>query len=118
MPDGGWVVTHEDITERRRAEKERDENREFLDLILENVPAPIFVKKADDRRYVLVNRAGETFWGISRTDMLGKTTADVFPKEEAARIEARDDQLLQSDRPSVDERQIATPRTVCRRATM
>ena len=109
MPDGGWVVTHEDITERRRAEKERDRNREFLDLILENVPAPIFVKEAGDRRYVLVNRAGETFWGISRTEMLGKTSAEVFPKEEADRIAARDDQLLQSDRPSVDERQIVTP---------
>jgi diguanylate cyclase (GGDEF)-like protein/PAS domain S-box-containing protein len=109
MPDGGWVVTHEDITERRRAERERDRNREFLDLILENVPAPIFVKNADDRRYALVNRAGETFWGISRSEMLGKTSEAVFPKEEADRIAARDDQLLQSDRPAVDERQIHTP---------
>src|SRR5262249_4610518 len=61
MAGGGWVVTHEEITERRQAEKERDTNREFLDLILENVPAPIFVKEAGNRQYVLVNRAGETF---------------------------------------------------------
>jgi diguanylate cyclase (GGDEF)-like protein/PAS domain S-box-containing protein len=106
---GGWVVTHEDITERRQAEKERDQNREFLDLILENVPAPIFVKEAGNRRYVLVNRAGETFWGISRAEMIGKTSAEVFPKEEADLIALRDDQLLQSDRPSFDERQIQTP---------
>jgi len=110
MPDGGWVVTHEDITERLRAEKERDQNREFLDLILENVPAPIFVKNAGDRRYVLVNRAGETFWGISRADILGNTSEAIFPKEEAERITARDDQLLQSDKPWVDERRIETLR--------
>ena len=80
MAGGGWVATHEDITERRRAEKERDQNREFLDLILENVPAPIFVKEADERRYVLVNRAGEKFWGIARADMIGKTTRRSSPE--------------------------------------
>ena len=62
--------------ERRDAEKERDRNREFLDLIIENVPAPIFVKEAADLRYVLVNRAGENFWGIARTDMIGKAAAE------------------------------------------
>ena len=80
MANGGWLVTHEDISERRRAEQERDRNREFLDLILENVPAPIFVKDADERRYVLVNRAGEEFWGISRADMIGRTS-DEIPRQ-------------------------------------
>ena len=109
MPGGGWVVTHEDITERRRVEQERDSNREFLDLILENVPAPIFVKNADDRRYVLVNRAGEEFWGIARADMIGKAAHEIFAAKEAELVTARDDQLLQSDRPSIDERQFLTP---------
>jgi diguanylate cyclase (GGDEF)-like protein/PAS domain S-box-containing protein len=107
--DGGWVATHEDITKQQRAEKERDRNREFLDLIIENVPTPIFVKEASDRRYVLVNQAGENFWGTSRAKMIGKTSYDVFPLEEADRIAAREDQLLQSDRPIIDERQIRTP---------
>jgi diguanylate cyclase (GGDEF)-like protein/PAS domain S-box-containing protein len=109
MPGGGWVVTHEDITERRRIEQERDRNREFLDLILENVPAPIFVKNADDRRYVLVNRAGEEFWGIARTDMIDKTAYEIFAAKEAELITARDGQLLKSDSPSFDERQFHTP---------
>src|SRR4029077_4626383 len=109
MPGGGWVVTHEDITERRQAEQERDRNREFLDLILENVPAPIFVKDASDRRYVLVNRAGEEFWGISRAQMIDKTSYEIFPKKEADLITARDDELVRSDQPCTDERQIQTP---------
>jgi diguanylate cyclase (GGDEF)-like protein/PAS domain S-box-containing protein len=107
---GGWVATHEDVTERRQAEKERDRSREFLDLILENVPAPIFVKEGEDLRYVLVNRAGENFWGIARTDMIGKTASEIFAADEADLITARDEQLLQSYQPSVDERQIRTPR--------
>ena len=60
-------------------EKERDRNREFLDRIIENVPSIIFVKNASDRRYVLVNRAAENFWGMSRADILGKTANEVFP---------------------------------------
>src|ERR1043165_9104300 len=41
MADGGWVATHEDITERKRAEQELERTRTFLDTIIENVPSPI-----------------------------------------------------------------------------
>ena len=66
MEGGGWVATYEDITEQRRAERERDKNQAFLDLIIDNVPSAIFVKNAVDRTYVLVNRACEHMWGVSR----------------------------------------------------
>jgi PAS domain S-box-containing protein len=111
MANGGWVVTHEDVTERRKAEQERDRNREFLDLIIDNVPTTVFVKRASDRRYVLVNRAGEKFWGMPRDEVLGKTAYDVFPKEEADRITDRDERLLRSDEQFwVDEHPLQTPR--------
>jgi PAS domain-containing protein len=48
--EGGWVTTHDDITERRRAEQERDRNRHFLDLVIENVPVSIIVRNAGDGR--------------------------------------------------------------------
>jgi diguanylate cyclase (GGDEF)-like protein/PAS domain S-box-containing protein len=105
---GGWVATFEDITDQRRAEQERDRNRAFLDLIINNVPSAIFVKRASDRRYVLVNGAGERFWGMPRRDMIGKTAAAVFPPEEASRIAVRDDTLLRSFQPMFDEREIIT----------
>jgi diguanylate cyclase (GGDEF)-like protein/PAS domain S-box-containing protein len=104
----GWVATFEDITDQRHAEQERDRNRAFLDLIIDNVPSAIFVKRAEDRRYVLVNGAGERFWGISREAMIGKTAEEVFPAEEASRIEARDNDLLRSSQPIFDEREIVT----------
>ena len=96
------------ITEQRHAEQERDRNRAFLDLIINNVPSAIFVKRAEDRRYVLVNGAGERFWRISREGMIGKTAEEVFPAEEAVRIEARDNELLRSSQPLFDEREIVT----------
>ena len=109
MDDGGWVATYEDVTERRHTERDRDQNRSFLDLIINNVPSAIFVKNAVDRKYVLVNRAGERFWGISRETMLGKTAQEVFPDIEARKIETRDNELLQAEAPLFDEREILTP---------
>ena len=108
MDGGGWVATYEDVTEQRRTERDRDRNRAFLDLIIDNVPSAIFVKSVVDRKYVLVNSAGEQFWGISREAMIGKTATEVFPEAEAEMIEARDDELLRSGTPLFDEREILT----------
>jgi diguanylate cyclase (GGDEF)-like protein/PAS domain S-box-containing protein len=109
-PNGGWVSTHDDVTEQKRLEHQLDRSQKFLNTIVENAPIPIYVKEASSLRYVLVNRAGETFWGTSRAEMIGKTAHDVFAKDEADLIAARDEQLLQSDQPSFDERQVLTPR--------
>ena len=56
---GGWVATHEDISERKRAERELEQTRSFLDTIIENVPSPIVVKDIRTLRYLLINRAAE-----------------------------------------------------------
>ena len=108
--DGGQpkylVTVIEDVTERHNLEKERDRNREFLDRIIEHVPSIIFVKNASDRRYVLVNRAAETFWGRSREDILGKTSYEVFATPEAERLAARDDELLAANGTVYEERQM------------
>jgi diguanylate cyclase (GGDEF)-like protein/PAS domain S-box-containing protein len=110
-PDGGgWVVTHEDITERRRAEQERDRSRAFADTIIENVPSTIVVKDFHDLRYVLINRAGEQYFGLPREAMIGKRAVDVFPPEMAAMIEAHDRELLAHAQPQfIDERPVTTP---------
>src|SRR6188508_1629631 len=50
---GGWVATHEDVTERNLAERELESTRSFLSRIIENVPSPIIVKSIPDLRYLL-----------------------------------------------------------------
>ena len=87
-PDGnGWVVTHEDITERRRTEMERDRSQAFANVVIENVPATIVLKDARTLRYVLINRAGEEYFGMPRKAMIGKLAEEVFPKETADNID-------------------------------
>ena len=99
----GWVVTHEDITERRRAEKERDRSRAFASTVIENVPATIIVKDAHDLRYMLINRAGEEYLGVSRGEIIGKTSEEMFPPNVAAQIAQHDRQLMESGETFITE---------------
>jgi diguanylate cyclase (GGDEF)-like protein/PAS domain S-box-containing protein len=91
---GGWVVTHEDITERKHVEKERDQSREFAHKVIENVPVPIAVKDARTGQYMLINRAGEQFYGVPREQMIGKTPAEVLPASSARTVIHEDQRLL------------------------
>jgi diguanylate cyclase (GGDEF)-like protein/PAS domain S-box-containing protein len=110
MEGGGWVATHEDITELRHAEMERDRNRIFLDTLIEHMPITVTVKDARDGRYVLVNRAAESLFAIPRGQMLGKRVHDVFPKAEAEFFAARDREVMQSpDRLFAVEHAVNTP---------
>jgi PAS domain S-box-containing protein len=104
------VTIVEDITERRLTEIERDRNREFLDLVIENVPASILVKDGREQRYVLVNRSCENLWGVPRAQIIGKTPHELFPKESADLIINRDSGVLASDASAdVAERWIRMP---------
>ncbi len=110
MKDGGWVATHEDTSERKRAERELERTRSFLDTIIEHVPSPIIVKSIPDLRYLLINRAAEKYLGIDRSVMLGKTAADVMPQSSAEKIEAEDQKLIASGEAAfLDEHAVVTP---------
>ena len=101
--DGGWVATHEDITERTQAGDELRRTKKFIDAVIEQVPLPIIVKDVaglDDAcgsRFTLFNRAYEELTGESRTQLIGKTAHELFPKERADLIVQADNEALQSD---------------------
>lgn len=110
ISEGGWVVTHEDITERKRAEDELHGTKEFLNTVVENIPVPIVVKTTRDMRYILINRAGEEFYGVPREAVVGKTVHDVFPRATADIIAEQDKQLVEQGRlQSFGEHSIETP---------
>ena len=94
LKGGGWVATHEDVTAQRRAETELAQTRNFLDTVIEHVPATILVKDAKDFSYKLLNQAGVEFFGIPREKIIGHTAHDFFPKDVADSILARDLDLL------------------------
>ena len=94
MANGGWVSTHADVTDRRQAQAELERTQAFLNTVIENVPVTVFVKEAHEQRYVLVNRAAEELWGISRKDVIGKNAHELFATRTADMIVARDVELL------------------------
>src|SRR5262249_13215052 len=87
---GYWVGTHEDISERRRAERELERTKSFLNKVIETVPSTVVVKDARELRYVLLNRAGERFFGLPREEVIGKTAEDIFPAATARLITKTD----------------------------
>jgi len=104
------LVAAIDVTERMRAEDELRRTRTFLDAVVENIPAMLFVKEAKDNRFILFNKAGEELLGVPRAELIGRSDHDLFPKREADEFVARDRAVLQSGVLRVtEEERIHTP---------
>jgi PAS domain S-box-containing protein len=83
----------------------------FLDSIIEDLPAMIFMKDAAELRFVRFNRAGEELLGLKREDLMGKNDHDFFPKEQADFFTAKDREVLASGKVlDIPEEPIQTPR--------
>ncbi|MDN4634083.1 EAL domain-containing protein [Sphingomonas sp. PsM26] len=78
-----------DASARKMLEREREQAKAFLDTVVDHLPAMLFVKDVETKRYLLVNRAGEELTGRSRDDMAGKTDPELFVQ--GAGYEQRDE---------------------------
>jgi PAS domain S-box-containing protein len=88
------VIAHQDITEQKQAEWRLGETEQFTTSILENLPNMVFVKDAQDLRFVRFNQAGEHLLGYSREQLIGKNDYDFFPEEEANFFTSKDRSVL------------------------
>ena len=93
-----------DITKAKLAETELRRTQKFLDTVIEHVPLPIVVKDvvvldtdARGSRFTLFNRAYEELTGDSRSQLIGKTAHQIFPKDRADLIVQSDTETLRSD---------------------
>lgn len=79
MKDGhSFAGIIRDASARKMLEREREQAKVFLDTVVDHLPAMLFVKDVETKRYLLVNRAGEELTGRSRDDMIGKTDPELF----------------------------------------
>lgn len=88
--EGLVYASGRDVTERNAAQEELRDSERFLDSVLENLPNTVFVKDAEELRFVRVNRAGEALVGIPREELIGKSSHDLFSQEEADHFVADD----------------------------
>ena len=52
------------------------QSRSFMNSVIENIPNMIFVKDAEQLKFVSFNKAGENLLGIKRDEILGKNDYD------------------------------------------
>ena len=83
----------------KRSEQDLSHAREFLDSIIENIPIAVFAKDARDSRYILLNRAGEDYYGMPREEMLGKTPEQLFPADIARVVNEQDRGVVDTGTP-------------------
>jgi PAS domain S-box-containing protein len=102
-----WFGTCTDIHEQKEISNERAKHaahelarlevtraNEFLDQIIENIPAMILIKNAKDLTFVRLNKAGEEFTGYTQHEILGKSDYDFLPKEEADFLSSSDRAII------------------------
>jgi len=96
LPNGGSVATHEDYSGQRKLSRELASTKQFLESVLDNVPVCVAAKSIEDGRYIFANRAFERFSRFSRDIIVGSRADAIFKSATAARIEAADQEALNS----------------------
>ncbi|RPH39007.1 MAG: PAS domain S-box protein, partial [Desulfobulbaceae bacterium] len=89
------LATMRDVSERLRAEEALRENRRFLNDLIENSGALIFVKDLEGR-YELINRKWEEITGLRREEVLGQTDLAVFPVSVGEQFRRNDLKVIDS----------------------
>ena len=88
------MATHEDCSEQRKLSRQLASTKQFLELVLDNVPVCVAAKSIEDGRYIFANRAFERFSRFSRDKIIGKRADEIFQPETAASIDAADQAAL------------------------
>jgi two-component system sensor histidine kinase/response regulator len=87
------VLNIEDITERKRAEQEKERSQATMESLINSISDVIFYKDLEGR-YIGCNTAFAALAGRQVQDLIGLTCHDVHPPEAAAMMEARDRKCL------------------------
>ena len=101
MPDGGWVATHEDITElktKRAVVNERISLQALIDLL----PDSLWVKDAKGR-FIIANKTTASENGLAGPEeLIGKTDFDLFTPELAQHFFDIEQEIMHSGQAVID----------------
>ncbi len=93
----GFTEVARDLTSRKKYEEEIKKSNDFLDSVLENIPNMVFVKDANDLRFIRFNKAGEQLLGVSRKELIGRNDYDFFSIKQADDFTSKDRAVLEGD---------------------
>ena len=94
MANGGWVTTHQDVTEAKHRE-------ESFRLLFEGNPVPMWVIDRETLRFLAVNEAAVAHYGYTREQFMAMSVADLRPSDDRERFKAfihglSDDQFVEN----------------------
>lgn len=105
-----YEAVQSELGERKRAEAQLRRAESFLSTVVDNLPYLIFVKDAQDLRFMRLNQAGEELLGVEHNALIGKNDYDVVPLEEAQFFEKKDRETLNGGKiVDIPEEPIQTP---------
>jgi PAS domain S-box-containing protein len=90
------VATGIEVTDLRNEMQAYEEAGRFWQSVFDNLPNMIFIKEAEDLRFLGFNRTGRELLGFETKDFLGKNDYDFFTKEQADFFTSKDRQVLES----------------------
>ncbi len=102
MPDGGWVATHEDITELKT---KRAAANELLSLqaLIDCVPDYLWVKDTESR-FLFVNKALMSDSGRAKTsNLVGLSDHDIYTPDNANQFLSDEQEILRSGQRLIDK---------------
>ncbi len=99
LPGGGWISTHEDITEASRTVANE---RITLQTLVDRVPDNLWVKDAESR-FVIANQATARRMGKSVDELIGKSDLELTAPELAQGFYADEQRIVETGQPMIDK---------------
>ncbi len=91
------IGTNYDMTERKQMEESLRDKEELFRTFLDFAPSAMFMKTTEGR-YVLTNQHFQQGCRSERESIVGKTDAELFPRDIADQYRAHDRQVLEAER--------------------
>ncbi|MBT9501359.1 MAG: diguanylate cyclase [Burkholderiaceae bacterium] len=98
----GVALISRDITDRKLAERNLDENRRFLQNLLDFLPLPVYAKSMHPDGlgvYEFWNHAAERSFHMPAAQVVGRTVRDLYAPADAQRFDDQDLQVLRDGKP-------------------
>jgi PAS domain S-box-containing protein len=95
-PDGRpeqFIAIRTEITRRKLAEAALEAQLQFVEVLLEATPTPLYLKDRDGR-FLRLNKAFEALFGIERASWVGRTLEELVQGPAVALERAKDEELL------------------------
>jgi diguanylate cyclase (GGDEF)-like protein/PAS domain S-box-containing protein len=102
------IALFDDVTESKSLSQELENNKKFLELVVDNIPVSLIVECVQDRRYLLANRSAEAILNRRREDAVGLMAKDIFNPREAKLIIGRDEAAIRKGGLLTEEHPIST----------